>query len=84
MAKMKISFSDNVVPIYKLDAQTKKDIEARGKKMVFLPHTDGISTTDLTKKVKENPVYVKIENPKQDRVSLLRKLLQRAEIWAKK
>ena len=27
MAKMKISFNNNVIPIYKLDAQTKKDIE---------------------------------------------------------
>ena len=33
--------------------KTRRDIEALGKRLVFLPHTDGISTTDLTKKVKE-------------------------------
>ena len=39
--------------------QTKKDMEARGRKMEFLPHTDGITTTDLVRIIKDNPVFVK-------------------------
>ncbi len=65
--------------------QTKKEIEARGKKLIFLPHTDGISTTDLTKRVKENPVYVKIDNVNNSDERNIRRLFQKvATLWPKK
>lgn len=32
--------------------QTKKDLEKLSKDVIFLPHTDGISTTDIAKKIK--------------------------------
>lgn len=38
--------------------QTRADLAERGKKVVFLPHTDGITTTELTDKIKANPVYL--------------------------
>lgn len=31
--------------------QTEKDLQKIGRKLVFLPHTDGISTTDLVAKI---------------------------------
>lgn len=58
--------------------KTKKDIESRGRKLVFLPHTDGISTTDITAQVKANPVYVRPQ------VRTLGKIFKRTLIWEKR
>ena len=63
--------------------KTKAEMEAKGKKLVFLPHTDGISTTDLTKKVKENPVYVQISSD-QKRKMKLASLLRTRLSWERK
>ena len=66
--------------------QTKKDIESRGKKLIFLPHTDGISTTDLTARVKANPVYVKIESEEAtQQKGIIAKLFKKAPLsWLAK
>ncbi|MBR3232743.1 adenylyltransferase/cytidyltransferase family protein [Candidatus Saccharibacteria bacterium] len=64
--------------------QTKKDLEAKGKKLIFLPHTDGISTTDITAQVKANPVYVGLAEEKP-RKKLLRRLSRKASLsWSTK
>lgn len=61
--------------------KTKNDIEKLGKNLVFLPHTDGISTTDLTKKVKENPVYIEDNNDITDKHLYHRIYNRVATIW---